>query len=294
MNNGTESGIITWFTVDRHPGAHRLFCALIYGWFVVQGILVWSVKDLIWGQNAVLMSYSVKAGLIDNLAYRLLYQPELFPAIFYGHLCCALISMFDRRWSFIPRSLTWVSGMMLFYGGIPAFNSGILLMLLLSFYSIPVYTGAQTRWRAVINRFAYMASFLQIVMCYAYSAIYKLSGTQWLQGEAVYYSLHIDRFTQPWLQGEGFLQQDWLMITLNYLALAYQVVFPIAIWFGKRRSYFLLAGVIFHLFICIVMNLWDFGLAMIFSYALFLSERQVASLRYFFTRIPSGFQQRMS
>jgi hypothetical protein len=60
---------------------------------------------------------------------------------------------------------------------------------------------------------------------------------------------------------------------MTWGALLYQFAFPVLVLVLKRkRIWFLMVGVLMHVFIAIVMNLWDFGLAMIVCYALFLPD----------------------
>lgn len=267
------------------PDVIRLFTALVYGWFVVNAAMCWPVHELLWGPDAVLLRYGAPATIVQNQIYGLLYFPSRFPWIFFPHVVAAVWGMFDTRWSFIPRVVTWITGLMLYYAAIPAFNSGMLIMLLLAFYCIPVHTRTTSTFRHVLNRFSRSASLLQIILCYAFSAIFKLSGAQWIGGDAVYYALHIERFSQPWITGSGWLAGNMIPVILSYFALFYQVLFPIVVFLhSAHRRWILLIGVLMHLFIGAVMNLWDFALAMIFVYALFLDQKTANRLLSFTPR----------
>jgi len=262
--------------------ALRLSAALVYGWFVVNAVLCWPEHELIWGPDSVLLRYGAPSTVIQNQIYGLLYFPARFPWVFFPHVGAALLGMLDVRWAWLPRLVAWLTGLVLYYAAIPAFNSGMLLMLLLAFYAIPVYTHTNRPWRNVLNRMSRTAMILQVILCYAISSYYKLNGTHWLHGEAVYYALHVDRFTQPFVLHSQWVRSISLMAALTWGALAYQVFFPVMIlWSHRKRSILLGIGVVLHLFIGAVMNLWDFALAMIFSYALFLSDRQAS----FFLRL---------
>ncbi len=256
----------------EHVHSHRLFVRVVYGWMIIQALLLWTTRELIWGPETILKRYSASKDVIGNLVYSLMYDLDRFPFVYYPHILLAVISMFDFRWAFIPRALTWFTGLMLFFAGIPAYNSGMLLMLLLAFYCIPVFTNSKSPFRQVLNHFARYAAILQIALCYLFSSLFKLMGDQWLDGSAVYYALHIDRFSQPWLMQTGWGEWKIVWTALTYMALGYQILFPFVIWFTRHRNWFLITGVCLHLFICVIMNLWDFGLAMIACYALFLSE----------------------
>lgn len=251
----------------RQPATTRWFVALVYLWFLINAWMLWDVKHLIWGAESVIQRYGAPNRFMNNLAYAVMYDRSKFDVVFAFHLMGAFFGMWDKSWSFIPRSIAWFTGVLLFFAAIPAFNSGMLLMLLMAFYTIPFYSRSTSWWRIALSNAARTAAVVQLIMVYAFSAFFKLSGEQWLQGSALYYSLHIDRFSShtlhQWISGKYPLL--WI---LNYASLAYQLLFPAVLLMKRGRKLMLIVGIVFHLSIGWAMHLWDFALAMMFCYAL--------------------------
>jgi hypothetical protein len=247
----------------------RWSVAFVYGWFLINIAMMWSVRDYLWGTDTVLVRFGAGPRMIDNFVYMLVYDLDKFPFVFYPHIIAAALSMFDRWWSFIPRIIAWITGILLYYAATPVFNSGMLLMLLLAFYCIPFYSRSAHPIRIMLTNAAVWAAKIQVVLVYAFSLFFKLSGTQWLAGDAVYYTLQIDRFSNDFFRASSTLKDKLLMMSMDYAALLYHAIFPAVVWLKKGRKALLIVGICFHLFIGIVMHLWDFALAMIFAYAFF-------------------------
>lgn len=259
-------------TETSRPLAQRVFTIGVYGWFFCMALSLWNVRDLVWGPGTVLMRYSGDSSPQTNVAFALMYRHSLFPWVYYPHLLLAFVSMFQFRWVFVFRFLTWISGVLLFYGGVNAFNASYLMMLLFAFYCIPVNTGRAGGIQIVLNQLSRTAVIVQICMVYFLSALYKLSGDMWLHGEAIYYTLELDRFSREWIQSSGITQSKWLMCTLNYFALGYQLLFPVLVFIRRISTPVLVVGIVFHLTTAMVMHLWDFGTAMLISYLIFIRK----------------------
>ena len=56
---------------------------------------------------------------------------------------------------------------------------------------------------------------------------------------------------------------------LNYTVIAYQLLFSVFVWIQPLKKWFLLIGVVQHLFIAFILGLPSFGLIMIVAYAVF-------------------------
>ncbi len=265
------------------PAALRLLSFLVYLWFIINVMMIWHVKDLLWGVDNVFYRQGHSDNFLENFFYQLIYDATRFKLIFWTHTVCAFLSLTEKKWSFLPRILTWLTAWMLFYSAIQAFNSGMMLMMMLAFYCSIVYTKEASPYRVVLTNLAYYACIIQITLVYLVAAIYKLSGEQWLAGSAIYYTLHIDHFSAPFWRNSWMIHSAILMKFMAWFGLGYQILFPFMIWLKRGRHLFLFAGILFHLFIGIFLHLWDFALAMIFAYAVLLHEstanKILASLR---------------
>jgi hypothetical protein len=255
-----------------HPKALRCFHSLLYVWFLFSALLLWNERHLIWGMETVLLRYGASDHFLHNLAYGMMYDLRWYPYVFYPHVAAAALSIGDYKWSFIPRIITWATGILLYYAGTPALNGGFLIALLMAFYAIPATTKSNSPYRIVLTNLSFYAAVLQVLFCYVFAGYYKLTGEMWRNGEALYYTLHIDRFSSDFLQSKNIAGNVWLMMVLNYVVLGYQLLFPVLVFVKKWKWVFLALGTIIHLVIGAGMHLWDFALILISCYALFLFE----------------------
>ncbi|MGW6026907.1 HTTM domain-containing protein [Streptomyces sp. NPDC055099] len=126
----------------------------------------------------------------------------------------------------------------------------------------------------VIVRLAHNAALLVIMveacLIYATAGWYKIQGSRWQDGTAVYYPLRLDYFS-PWPALSDLLVSHGLMVMLvTYGTVAVQVAFPFTL-FNRRVKNVLLAAMIFeHAVIAVLLGLPFFSLAMIAADAVFL------------------------
>ena len=116
-----------------------------------------------------------------------------------------------------------------------------------------------------LHNFGITAIQIQICIVYFLNALAKLVDADWLEGNAVAQSLAINEFSLPVL----YHTNDALSMFLNYSVVFYQLLFPVLVWIRKIKKWYLLIGIIQHLFIAFAMGLPSFGLIMIVSYAAF-------------------------
>ncbi len=268
---GLFDKLVHYFSAEVNAAfATRIFSGLVYFWFLINAMMLWGTKEYLWGAEKIFYRHGNASDFISNFFYQLIYDSHRFNLIFGLHLFGSAVGILDTKWNFVPRLIAWITGFMLYYSAIQVFNSGMLLMLSMAFFASFIYTRAQHPLRIVISNSARIAAITQLCIVYIVATIYKLSGTQWLNGEALYYALQIDQFSSGF--SKSIADQMWIFKILTYFGLLYQLLFPILIWIKKIRVYWLIPGLIFHLFIGAFMHLWDFALAMIFCYALFLPD----------------------
>lgn len=269
MNFSRLEGFTTRWSLQTHHGAAmRWLVRGVYGWFLFNIVLHISEMSLLWGSETLLMRFGATDRLSENVVYALMYNLSLFTPVLWIHIGASLLSMLDRAWTFVPRLVAWFTGMLLYYAATPAFNGGILLMLLLAFYLIPFYSKAHLPERKVLNNASRLAAQIQVCILYVLATYFKLTGTQWIEGSALYYTFNIDHYSTAWLSELAFKHPWWTFI-LTWLSLAYQLFFPVLIWIKKARTPLLVAGVVFHVCIAFTMHLWDFSAAMLVAYLAF-------------------------
>ncbi len=234
----------------------------------------------IWGPDALMPVWSYKPSILGK-GLNLLFMDAVKP-YFWWFIAAQLVFLLLGILGRLPRIAALViyfTTANLLNSAYPMFNGGINLLEILLLYLVFMNedTGLQptlknTIWHTLTNTFFTLAR-LQIAYLYFVATVYKLAGNAWLDGEALYYVLSIDEFSHPWLQA-SLLKVDWLLVIGTYLALAYQLLFPLLVWFNKTRKPLLIVGVVFHLFIAFGVGLFDFGIIMILSYSVYLSNDQ--------------------
>jgi hypothetical protein len=283
---GSIQRVVNYFTLKVHsPGALQLFSLLVYIWLAVNAASLFLLQGSIWGRGKVFYRHGYPDSFIENFFFQLVYDSDRAAIVFVLHIVCSLLSigafnnvltkgksnrtsLFWWLASVGVRLIAWASGLMLFYAAIEEFDGGMLLMLLMSFYCSVINVNAKSPYGIALTNAARIACIAQVILVYLTAALYKLGGTQWIDGTALYYTMHIDLYSTAWLK--TFITNHVLMGKIfTWIGLAYQVVFPILIWIKSVRKSFLIVGIAFHLFIAFAMELFGFGAAMIICYLLF-------------------------
>lgn len=127
---------------------------------------------------------------------------------------------------------------------------------------------------------------VEVCLIYSTAGWFKIQGSRWQDGTAVYYPMHLDYFA-PWpelnhvLAGSGFM-----IFLITYGTVAVQVAFPFALFNRRVKNVLLVAMIIEHIGIAILLGLPFFSMAMIAADVVFLptvflvwAGRHVSALR---------------
>jgi len=263
-----------WRELDRQA-VSSLFVKGLYAlllWYVLKSFSIW---DILYGPENLSILMNPYEG-IDKLAMlfniesiRVYYMPVLL--IFVGLLLFGLF----RKTNVVTRLAVWYLFLLLHFANFETSTGGhhlvqqvlFLHIFLLDYSGEGPYTGVKKH----IHHLAHYAIWVQIAILYAVSGGFKLLGTDWLQGEAMLMSLSFKEFGFLWLS-ESLQQNNIFLMSLTWIVLGYQVLFPVLIWVARIRGPFLLVGLIFHLSVLFVVGIVDFGLFMVVSYLIFLSS----------------------
>ncbi|MDH6141616.1 hypothetical protein P3T35_003635 [Kitasatospora sp. GP30] len=110
----------------------------------------------------------------------------------------------------------------------------------------------------------------QVVLVYATAGLYKVQGSRWQDGTALYYPLHLDYFT-PWPGLSALLGSSALLVfLLSYGTVLLQVAFPFTLVNRRLKNVLLAVMVVEHLGIAVLLGLPLFSVAMIAADAVFL------------------------
>ncbi len=163
-------------------------------------------------------------------------------------------------------------------------NSGDRLFVILAGLSVAMPLGHRVRllgpWRdagALAPGWSVRLGQLQIAYVYSFSALAKLGHERWRAGLALQDVLASPLYAEwPTSVGTPVVQ------LITWGTLAFELGFPLLVWFRRFRPWCLAVGVAFHLGIDVAMTVPMFSAVMLASYALFLDddvvERAIARL----------------
>jgi len=272
MNKLLETWLAKWNAWNITPGM-QWFVGGVYLWHAWNMLMLWPHYELIWGNHSVFQRLGNMDGLLNNVVYHLVYTKRWAALVFHGHWLLSLVAIFSFRGVWIARAVVWITGLMLFFSAADVFNSGMMIMNLMSFYLIFYdHKKGSAAWN---NKVVYLLCVAQVIIVYGVSAMYKFRGEQWLDGDILFFVLQTPHFVAPSIRDSGLINSNTALAALSYFALAYQLLFPLLVFLRRGTWIWLGIGVVFHLSIALFMHLYDFGLAMIVCYALFIPHKRL-------------------
>ncbi|MFI7103822.1 HTTM domain-containing protein [Streptomyces sp. NPDC050161] len=117
---------------------------------------------------------------------------------------------------------------------------------------------------------ALLVIMVEVCLVYSTAGWYKIQGSRWQDGTAVYYPMHLDYFS-PWPELSRLLGDSGLLVMLlTYGTVIVQVAFPFTLFNRRLKNVLLVAMICEHLSIAFLLGLPFFSLAMIAADAVFL------------------------
>ncbi|MEW2575180.1 HTTM domain-containing protein [Streptomyces syringium] len=131
--------------------------------------------------------------------------------------------------------------------------------------------------RTVLDAFANLAHngallviMVEVCLIYATAGWYKIQGSRWQDGTALFYPMHIDYFS-PWpALSHALASSGTVVLLLSYGTVAVQVAFPFTLLNRRVKNVLLAVMMAEHLGIALTLGLPFFSLAMIVADAVFL------------------------
>ncbi|MGY6023915.1 HTTM domain-containing protein [Streptomyces spinosirectus] len=122
----------------------------------------------------------------------------------------------------------------------------------------------------IVHNGALFVIMAEACLIYATAGWYKIQGTRWQDGTAVYYPLHLDYFS-PWPALADLLSSSGTMVMLvTYGTVIVQVAFPFTLFNRRVKNVLLAVMMTEHAVIAVVLGLPFFSLAMITADSVFL------------------------
>jgi hypothetical protein len=122
----------------------------------------------------------------------------------------------------------------------------------------------------LVHNAALFVIMAEACLIYATAGWYKIQGSRWQDGTAVYYPLQLDSFS-PWpALSDALAAHGILVMLMTYGTVAIQVAFPFTLFNRRLKNVLLAAMICEHAVIAVVLGLPFFSLAMITADAVFL------------------------
>ncbi|WP_416977871.1 HTTM domain-containing protein [Streptomyces sp. T028] len=122
----------------------------------------------------------------------------------------------------------------------------------------------------ILHNGALFVIMAEACLIYATAGWYKIQGSRWQDGTAVYYPLHLDYFS-PWPALGDLLSSSGTMVLLvTYGTVVVQVAFPFTLFNRRVKNVLLAVMMTEHAAIAVILGLPFFSLAMIAADAVFL------------------------
>jgi hypothetical protein len=122
----------------------------------------------------------------------------------------------------------------------------------------------------LVHNAALLVIMVEACLIYATAGWYKIQGSRWQDGTAVYYPLHLDYFS-PWpLLGDLLTAFGPMVLVVTYVTVVVQVAFPFTVFNRRMKNVLLVFMMLEHAVIAVVLGLPFFSLAMIAADAVFL------------------------
>ncbi|MFD5156549.1 HTTM domain-containing protein [Streptomyces hawaiiensis] len=122
----------------------------------------------------------------------------------------------------------------------------------------------------IVHNGALLVIMAEACLIYATAGWYKIQGSRWQDGTAVYYPLHLEYFS-PWPALADLLSASGTMVMLvTYGTVLVQVAFPFTLFNRRVKNVLLAVMMTEHAVIAVVLGLPFFSLAMIAADAVFL------------------------
>ncbi len=267
----------------------RLFKSGIYGILLLNTLFLLPMAGQIWGPDSVIMPLSHPDTLLYNLWFMLMKESVApwYPVVLAVQML-SVLGWFTGRARLLFSVMIFVSTSVLFTSAHLYTTGGHTLMKLLLFYLMLIPDKPKSRLQFAIANLFLLACKIQLAIVYLFAGLFKLHGSYWLNGEALYYVLSLREFSHPVLQS-WLLDQTVLLKMGTWIGLGYQLLFPLLVWFRKTKMPLLMIGILFHLVVAFGFGLPDFGLFMIVSYTMFVSNSTSAR---FSARFRNIFQAR--
>jgi hypothetical protein len=257
---------------------------IMLAYLVVHG----SVRAILWGPQAQI-DWTTYAHTTSNwfALYRYGGAAAFSEALYYASIAVCLANAVGVMPRLLGLLFSITTSATLFRDDF-AMDGGHTLLVILSIYLIFADTSALSLLPierrkpgsptlGIFHNGAMAAVSLQVCLVYYWSGFYKLSGTTWRHGTALYYALHDPTFSWPGISNLIYTHPT-LVALGTFATIVFQAAFPFLMWVRPVKPVLVAIGFAFHLLIAVLMGLVTFSLTMMSADLALLSDSELAAL----------------
>ena len=274
------------FTDDFcEPFATRIFFRSLVLYTLLKVSLTWPLSRMIAVHHTISFPRSLAAKILVGPAY--LYSQT--PDIFYASVICLLVAIIILDPSYLTNTVFFWLALNLYIINLPITNGSDIVLFMLAIWCIPLSRRPVFKepypkvLQITAHNLALICCQLQVVFIYLGSGIDKLLSEVWRSGEAFEYIRHLEVLYNPVLP--SFFANDLWNPILSWATILFELLLVALVWTKKFRIPALITGMIFHLFIWIVLSLPDFALMMMISLMIFMKDSDYDAMKKWIRRL---------
>jgi hypothetical protein len=269
----------------NQPATARLFFRALVLLSFVKIAMLWSFSHGVMNHHNITLPRSWVGKIVLAPSFLANDNVDIFFAISLVFLGVA----FFLRPSYVTTVLFFWLTFNLYIVYLPFANGADLVLFMLALWCIPIAMkpAFKSETGSIVQKTCHNAGIilcqLQVIFIYLVSGWDKLTSDAWQSGAAIEYVIHLRNLFNPLF--DGMFEHPALQIALSWTTILFELAFVVLVWFEKTRIPILILGVLFHLFIWIVMSLPDFAITMMLSYILFLKDTDYHGLPHGIRRL---------
>jgi hypothetical protein len=272
------------------PIKDRIAVAVFYKSLVAYFFLKMFLSRSVLTDIAGYHTFSNPRGSISSL----LYSPVTWAidnvTVFLRLSMVFLVWVLFVRPNYFMSLVVAATAMCFYFISYPVANGSDQVMISLLLFAIPLCAAPEiTRNEKLMvmqsGLYQFSRAFCMIYICSVYfiAGLDKIASESWRSGEAIAYISKLRYMVAPGF-ADSFPTNAGVKMTLSWIVIVFELAFSILVWFKQTRRWILLFGVVFHLTIFFILSLSDFGLVMILSYLIFLTDEDYSWIRNKFKR----------
>ncbi|PTX60798.1 putative DCC family thiol-disulfide oxidoreductase YuxK [Melghirimyces profundicolus] len=264
----------------------------------------YSERHLLWGGEGLWPTAKFLEGSEERGIWTLFHiseSPWFFEGVYHLGILATLMFILGFK-TRLATILTFLTVWSLYYRNPFVTNGGDNILRIQLFYLMFAQAGARFSLDrvfrknkkpgraepclSILHNAAVVAVILQLLFMYFTSGIYKVMGSMWQEGTAVYYAMRVQDYVWPGVS-EWIWSSEARIVFLTYSSVLFQVAFPFLL-LNRYTKYLAVAGAFaFHTGVGLMMNLALFSWYMISCEWILLTDRDYRRLARRWQRLRS-------